>query len=44
MLKDKVGIFAENHVMGFILGCLFGILAKYSLAQILTTGIKLQLP
>ena len=40
MLKDKVGIFAENHVMGFILGCLFGILAKYSLAQILTTGIK----
>ncbi|WP_086351019.1 PTS galactitol transporter subunit IIC [Candidatus Enterococcus clewellii] len=39
-LKDKVGIFAENHVLGFILGCVFGVLARYSIAETLTLAIQ----
>lgn len=39
-LKEKVGIFAENHVLGFILGCVFGVLARYSLADTLTLAIQ----
>lgn len=39
-LKNKIGIFAENHVLGFILGCLFGLLAQYEVSEILTLGIK----
>lgn len=40
VLKDKIGIFAESHVLGFILGILFGILARYSVAETLTLGIQ----
>ena len=39
-LKEKVGIFAENHVLGFILGIVFGVLAGYSVAQTLTLAIQ----
>lgn len=39
-LRDKVGIFAENHVLGFILGCLFGFLAGYDVGTTLGTGIQ----
>ncbi|SDN27487.1 PTS galactitol transporter subunit IIC [Actinomyces ruminicola] len=39
-LRDKLGIFAENHVLGFILGILFGILARFDVAGILTLGIQ----
>lgn len=39
-LREKVGIFAENHVLGFILGVLFGILARFSVPQTLTLGIS----
>ena len=39
-LKDKVGIFAENHILGFILGIIFGVLARYSVADTLTLAIK----
>lgn len=39
-LKDKVGIFAENHILGFILGIVFGVLARYSVANTLTLAIK----
>lgn len=39
-LQDKIGIFAENHVLGFILGVLFGVLAKFSVGETLTLGIK----
>lgn len=39
-LKDKVGIFAENHVLGFILGIIFGALARYDIAGILTLGVQ----
>lgn len=38
-LKEKIGVFAENHVMGFILGILFGIVAKYSIPEALGLGI-----
>jgi len=39
-LKDKLGIFAENHVIGFILGLLFGALARFSVADSLQLAIK----
>lgn len=39
-LKDKIGIFAENHVLGFILGCLFGLLGGYDVPSILSTGVQ----
>ncbi len=39
-LKDKVGIFAENHVLGFILGIIFGLLAGYSVAETLILAIQ----
>ena len=39
MLKDKVGIFAENHVLGFILGCVFGIIGRYDIVNILKLGL-----
>ena len=38
-LKQKIGVFAENHVIGFILGIAFGLLAKYSVAKSLALGI-----
>lgn len=39
-LKEKVGIFAENHILGFILGVIFGLLARYGVAEVLTLGIQ----
>ncbi|MFT8321095.1 MAG: PTS transporter subunit IIC [Bacillus sp. (in: firmicutes)] len=39
-LKDKIGVFAENHVMGFIIGILLGIFAKYDIQGILTLGVQ----
>lgn len=39
-LRKKVGIFAENHVLGFILGVLFGVLARFDIAATLTLGIQ----
>ena len=39
-LHDKIGIFAENHVLGFILGCFFGLLAGYDPGKLLGTGIE----
>ncbi|AMD87371.1 PTS galactitol transporter subunit IIC [Actinomyces radicidentis] len=39
-LRDKVGIFAENHILGFILGIIFGLLARFGVAETLTLGIQ----
>lgn len=39
-LKEKVGIFAENHILGLILGVVFGVLARYSIGDTLTLGIQ----
>ncbi|PLR75218.1 PTS galactitol transporter subunit IIC [Bacillus sp. V3-13] len=39
-LKQRLGIFAENHVMGFIIAVLLGIFAKYSVQETLMLGIQ----
>ncbi|MFC0673731.1 PTS galactitol transporter subunit IIC [Brachybacterium hainanense] len=39
-LRNKLGIFAENHVLGFILGVVFGLLARFDIAGILTLGVQ----
>jgi len=39
-LKDKIGIFGENSVMGFIIGGLIAILAGYSVKDTLNVAIK----
>lgn len=39
-LKEKIGIFAENHVIGFIVGAFIGIFAGYDFKGIVTLGIQ----
>lgn len=39
-LRDKIGIFGENHVIGFILGTVLGFCGGYSFTQALTLGIQ----
>ncbi|GAA4714449.1 PTS galactitol transporter subunit IIC [Brevibacillus fulvus] len=39
-LKEKIGVFAENHVMGFIIGGLLGLFASYSLQETLLLGVQ----
>lgn len=39
-LREKIGIFAENHVSGFLIGVLIAIFAGYDLKGILTLGIE----
>ncbi|MFT3877313.1 MAG: PTS transporter subunit IIC [Propioniciclava sp.] len=39
-LRDRIGIFAENHILGFILGIVFGLLARFDVAQTLTLAIQ----
>jgi len=39
-LKDKIGIFGENSVMGFIIGALIAILAGYTVKDTLDVAIK----
>ncbi len=39
-VKEKIGIFGENHVMGFIVGMLIAIFAKYDVKGILTLGVQ----
>lgn len=39
-LKQRLGIFAENHVMGFIIAVLIGVFAQLSLAKTLTLGVQ----
>lgn len=38
-LKGKIGIFAENHVIGFFLGIVFGLMARYDFPSVLKLGI-----
>lgn len=40
MVKEKIGIFGENHVMGFIVGMLIAIFAKYDVKATLTLGVQ----
>ncbi|WAA12694.1 PTS galactitol transporter subunit IIC [Fervidibacillus halotolerans] len=39
-LKEKIGVFAENHVMGFIIAVLLGIFARYSVQETLILGVQ----
>ncbi len=39
-LRNKVGIFAENHILGFLLGIVFGLLARFGVAETLTLAIQ----
>ncbi|MGI6709420.1 MAG: PTS transporter subunit IIC [Dethiobacteria bacterium] len=39
-LKEKIGIFGENHVMGFIIGTLIGLIAKMGIGSSLMLGIQ----
>jgi len=39
-LKDKIGVFGENSVMGFIVGALIAAFGKYDLKGILNTAIQ----
>ena len=39
-LRSKLGIFAENHVIGFLLGVTFGLIAGYDVPAILTLGVQ----
>lgn len=39
-LQQKIGIFGENHVMGFIIGLAIGLVGGYSLTESLTIGIQ----
>lgn len=39
-LKSKIGVFGENSVMGFIIGLLFALVARYSISESLQIAIK----
>lgn len=39
-LKSKLGVFAENHVMGFIIAILLGVFARYSVQETLMLGVQ----
>jgi len=39
-MKDKLGIFAENHIMGFIIGLLLGIAAGYTVPEMLMLAVQ----
>ena len=39
-LREKIGIFGENHVIGFILGTLLGFCGGYTVTGALTLGIQ----
>ncbi|MFZ7134598.1 MAG: PTS galactitol transporter subunit IIC [Eubacteriales bacterium] len=39
-LKEKIGIFAENHVMGFIVGTFIGLMGQYSIQEAVLLGVQ----
>ena len=39
-IRDKIGIFGENHIMGFIVGCFIGIFGGYDYKEVLTLGVQ----
>ncbi|MCM3726583.1 PTS galactitol transporter subunit IIC [Neobacillus cucumis] len=39
-LKQRLGIFAENHIMGFIIAVLIGVFAQMGVAKSLTLGVQ----
>lgn len=39
-LKQKLGVFAENHIIGFILGIVYGLVGGYDLVGALSLGVQ----
>lgn len=39
-LKEKIGVFGENHIMGFIIGTIIGLVAKMGVGPSLMLGIQ----
>lgn len=39
-LKEKLGVFGENHILGFIIGVLIAVFARYNLKDTLTLGVS----
>jgi len=39
-LKEKLGIFGENHILGFIVGLIIALFAKYDLKGTLTLAVQ----
>lgn len=39
-VREKIGIFGENHIMGFIVGCLIGLFGGYDIRATLTLGVQ----
>ena len=39
-LKEKLGLFGENHVMGFIIGIFIALFAKYDFKSTVTLGVQ----
>lgn len=39
-IRDKIGIFGENHIMGFIVGCFIGVFGGYNVSEVLTLGVQ----
>lgn len=39
-LKEKIGMFGENHIIGFILGTLIALVGKFSIVDALTLGVQ----
>lgn len=40
LLRQKIGIFGENHVLGFITGTIIGLAAGYNVSKALMLGIQ----
>jgi len=40
-IREKIGIFGEPGVIGFVIGILIALLAKYNFANIMLTGVKI---
>ncbi|WP_392565411.1 PTS transporter subunit IIC [Utexia brackfieldae] len=40
VLRERLGVLAENHVIGFLLGVMFGVIAGYPLSTILLLGVQ----
>lgn len=39
-LKQKLGVFAENHIIGFILGIVYGLVGGYDMVGALSLGVQ----
>lgn len=39
-VREKIGIFGENHIMGFLVGCFIGIFGGYGIKEVLVLGIQ----